>query len=67
MDFLTTGDISSRLNVDRDVVCYALRKARVQPVGRAGQVRLFSATALKIVERHLAKLKARKHSCEGNQ
>ena len=39
MDFLTTGDIAEKLNVDRDVVCYALRKARVQPVGRAGQVR----------------------------
>jgi len=59
MDFLTTGDIAEKLNVDRDVVCYALRKARVQPAGRAGQVRLFSAAALKIVEHHLEKLQAR--------
>ncbi len=61
MDFLTTGDIAEKLNVDRDVVCYALRKARVQPVGRAGQVRLFSATAIKIVEHHLEKLHAKEH------
>lgn len=59
MDFLTTGEIAKRLKVDRDIVSYALRKARTEPVGRAGQVRLFSATALKIVEHHLEKLQAR--------
>ena len=61
MDFLTTGDISNRLNVDRDIACYVLRKTRVQPVGRAGQVRLFSSTALKIVEHHLENRKVKEH------
>ena len=56
MDFWTTGDIAKELNIDRDVVAYALRKASIQPVGRAGQVRLFSAAALEIVEHHLEKL-----------
>ena len=50
MDFLTTGDIAEKLNVDRDVVCYALRKAKVEPIGRAGIARMFSGSALRTVE-----------------
>lgn len=50
MDFLTTGEIAKRLDVDRDVVSYALRKLRIKPKGRAGHVRIFSEKALKVVK-----------------
>lgn len=53
MNFLTTGEIAKRLNVDRDAVSYALRKTKVKPVGWAGQVRVFPATALATVENFL--------------
>tara|TARA_Y100000310_G_scaffold213286_1_gene214192 strand:+ start:2340 stop:2540 length:201 start_codon:yes stop_codon:yes gene_type:complete len=46
MKFLTSGDIAKQLNKDRDTVAYALRKLRIQPIGRAGQVRLFPADAI---------------------
>jgi len=46
MKFLTSGDIAKQLNEDRDAVAYALRKLRIQPIGRAGQVRLFPADAI---------------------
>ena len=46
MNFFTTGDIAKQLNQDRDAVAYALRKLRIQPIGRAGQVRLFSAETI---------------------
>ena len=54
MDFLTTGAIAKRLGVDRDVVAYALRKGRVEPIGFAGQVRLFSDDALIVVREFVA-------------
>ncbi len=53
MNFLTTGDIARQLDVDRDVVVYAIRKNKIEPVGRAGLVRLFSASALISVEKFL--------------
>jgi len=39
---LTTGDIARRCNVPRSVVCHAIERHSIQPVGRAGIVRLFS-------------------------
>lgn len=53
MNFLTTGDIAEKLNIDRDTVSYAIRKTNTKPVGRAGLVRLFPETALVVVKRFL--------------
>ena len=55
MNLLTSGDITKSLNigglkVDRDAVSYALRKGKIQPVGRAGIVRLFPGTAVSAVK-----------------
>ena len=61
MDILTVGDIASKLNVDRDAVSYAIRKTNTQPVGRAGIVRLFSATAVATV-RDFISSKRQKHT-----
>jgi len=60
MNLVTTGDIAQRLKVDRDAVAYALRKGKVQPVGKAGLVRLFPETALLAVKDFLSS--KRKHS-----
>ena len=43
---LTTGQIAEQIGEDRDRVSYAIRKAGVQPIGRAGLVRLFPQTAI---------------------
>jgi len=50
MNFVTTGDIAQKLKIDRDAVSYALRKGSIQPVGRAGLVRLFPGTAVSAVK-----------------
>lgn len=39
----TTGDIAKRLGMSRSSVIYAIDRARIEPVHRAGIVRLFSA------------------------
>lgn len=49
MDIYTTGDIAHKLEADRDAVAYALRKSHVEPIGRAGLVRLFPDSALDTV------------------
>ena len=49
MNFLTTGDIAKQLHQDRDAVSYALRKLNTQPIGRAGQVRLFPSSSIEQV------------------
>jgi len=53
MNFLTVGDIAQRLKVDRDEVSYAVRKANIEPVGRAGIVRLFSGSAVGTVKKFI--------------
>ena len=53
MDFVTVGDISRRLDVDRDAVSYAIRKMKIEPVGRAGIVRLFPGTVLANVRKYI--------------
>jgi len=53
MNVLTVGDIAKELNVDRDAVTYAVRKANIEPVGRAGIVRLFSGNAVQTVQEFL--------------
>jgi len=53
MDFVTVGDIAKRLDVDRDVVSYAIRKMKIQPVGRAGIVRMFTGAAQAKVSKFL--------------
>ena len=50
MDILTVGDIAKELGVDRDAVGYAIRKAKVEPLGRAGIVRLFPGSAVETVK-----------------
>jgi len=53
MNLLTTGNIANKLGVDRDAVNYALRRANVAPVGRAGIVRLFSEDSVEAVRKFL--------------
>ena len=53
MRLLTTGEVARKLNVDRDAVSYALRKLRIKPEGRAGQVRVFAETAIPAVKSFL--------------
>ena len=60
MEFLTSGAIAERLKVDRDAVCYALRKMKVEPKGRAGQVRIFPESALELTKEFLSSRKERK-------
>jgi hypothetical protein len=51
---LSTGQIAAEIGQDRDRVAYAIRKAGVQPVGRAGMVRLFPESAIAAVKGFLA-------------
>jgi hypothetical protein len=58
MNLVTSGDITESLKangveVDRDAVAYAIRKANVQPIGRAGIVRLFPTSAVVAVKAFL--------------
>jgi hypothetical protein len=50
----STGQIAAEIGEDRDAVSYAIRKAGVQPVGRAGLVRLFPQSAVDTVRAFLA-------------
>jgi hypothetical protein len=50
MRYVTTGDIARLTGRDRDQISYALRKGGVEPIGRAGIVRLFPASAIDIVQ-----------------
>ena len=53
MVVLTTGQIAQQVNEDRDRVSYAIRKAGIKPVGRAGLVRLFPQSAVSTVREFL--------------
>ena len=53
MKLLTTGEIAKKLNVDRDMVSYALRKLKIGPESRAGQVRIFPECTLVTVKEFL--------------
>ena len=52
-NFLTTGTIAGKLNVDRDKVSYALRKLALKPVGVAGIARVFPENAVAAVKTFL--------------
>jgi hypothetical protein len=57
--FVTTGKIATELrgeglDVDRDQVCYAVRKLRLEPVGVAGPARVFPQSAVGAVRDFLA-------------
>lgn len=54
MVILSTGQIAEQIGEDRDAVSYAIRKGGVQPVGRAGLVRLFPQSAVDTVRTFLA-------------
>ena len=54
MKIMTAGDIAKEIGVDRDAVTYAIRKAGIEPVGRAGIVRLFSSAAVTSVREFLS-------------
>jgi hypothetical protein len=53
MMLLTSGQIARQIHEDRDRVAYALRKTGVEPIGRAGLVRLFGPDALEKVRQFL--------------
>ncbi|NQT03371.1 MAG: hypothetical protein HQ580_15190 [Planctomycetes bacterium] len=55
MTLLTTGAIAERLNVDRDLVSYAVRKLAIKPLGVAGQVRVFPENTPSAVKKFLDK------------
>ena len=57
MNLLTTGKIAEHLNVDCDVVSYALRKLRINPTGCAGHVRVFPESAVPAVREFIASRK----------
>jgi hypothetical protein len=46
MVVLSTGRSGAELREDRDRVSYNIRKAGVEPVGRAGMVRLFPESSV---------------------
>ena len=50
MNLMTVGDIARKLDVDRDAVAYAIRKSRIEPVGRAGLVRLFPGNTVATIK-----------------
>ena len=54
MGFLTTGKIAQETGEDLCTVSYALRRLRIQPLGRAGQVRIFPESAINQVREFLA-------------
>jgi len=49
--------------VDRDAVSYALRKLQIQPVGRAGLIRIYPDNALDEVDEFINAKKSRKEPC----
>jgi len=53
MNLVTVSDIARELKSDRDKVSYAVRKAKIEPVGRAGLVRLFPLDSISIVRNFL--------------
>jgi hypothetical protein len=50
---LSSGQIAEQIGQDRDRVSYAIRKAGVRPIGRAGIVRLFPQSAVSTVREFL--------------
>ncbi len=62
MVILSTGQIAEEIGQDRDRVSYAIRKMGVEPVGRAGLVRLFPQSAVRTVKGSLESRKE-KESC----
>jgi len=64
MLILSTGQIAAEIGADRDRVCYAIRKAGIQPVGRAGLVRLFPQSAVETVRGFLAAKRAPKNNSQ---
>ena len=63
MKLLTTGEIAKQLNVDRDTVSYALRKLKIKPNNRAGQVRIFPKSALVAVKEFLRRNRKEAKKC----
>lgn len=53
MVVLSTGQIAAEIGEDRDRVAYAIRKAGVKPVGRAGLVRLFPQSSVSTIREFL--------------
>lgn len=58
MVLVTTGTITKALRdegllVDRDQVCYAVRKLRLEPVGFAGPARVFPPNTTEVVRNFL--------------
>ena len=62
MNHLTSGDIARKTNADRDAVSYAVRKLGIEPVGYAGNVRLFPEQAIEKVKQFIETRTQRKES-----
>jgi len=67
MIVLSTGQIAEQIGEDRDRISYAIRKAGVQPVGRAGLVRLFPESAVGVVRKFLSTRGVRKQQLREDQ
>lgn len=61
MIVLSTGQIAEQVNEDRDRVSYAIRKAGIKPIGRAGLVRLFPQSAVNTVREFLQTREAKEN------
>lgn len=51
---VTITDIATEVGANRIKVHYALRRARVKPVGRAGSTRLFHPSAIEVARAYVA-------------
>ncbi|MBN1509079.1 MAG: hypothetical protein JW955_19695 [Sedimentisphaerales bacterium] len=61
MVVLSTGQIAEEIGQDRDRVSYAIRKAGIKPIGRAGLVRLFPQSAVGKVQEFLKSRQAKEN------
>lgn len=64
MVLLTSGQIAEQVGEHRDRVAYVLRRAEIQPIGRAGIVRLFGPDAVEKVRTFLNSHSRRRESIE---
>lgn len=52
-EFYTTGSIASKLGVDRDAVTYAIRKAKIAPLGKLGGYGVYGKKEFELVRSFL--------------
>ena len=59
-NLVTLGEIARRMGVRRSRVDYAVEKAGIQERGRAGILRLFSASQIPVIEAALSTVRTRR-------